>query len=40
MHYNGRMYGKHHSKVVKIGSYVLAVVVIASMILAYFAGTL
>ena len=33
------MYGKHHSKVVKIGGYVLAIVVIASMILAFFAGS-
>ena len=32
------MYGKHHSKVVKYGSYVLGIVVIASMILAFFAG--
>ncbi|MDB5225120.1 MAG: hypothetical protein JWL87_72 [Candidatus Adlerbacteria bacterium] len=31
------MYGKHHSRVVKIGGYVLAVVVIASMVIAYFA---
>lgn len=33
------MYGKHHGKMVKIGSYLLAGVVIASMVLAYFAGT-
>jgi len=32
------MYGKHHNKVVKYGSYVLGIVVIASMILAFFAG--
>jgi hypothetical protein len=31
------MYGKHHSKVVKVAGYVLAIVVIASMMLAYFA---
>lgn len=34
------MYGKHHNKIVKIASYTLAIVVIASMVLAYFAGTL
>lgn len=34
------MYGKHHSKFVKIGSYVLAIVVITSMVVTYFAGTL
>lgn len=34
------MYGKHHSKIVKVGSYILAVVVITSMVVAYFAGTL
>jgi hypothetical protein len=33
------MYGKHHSKFVKIGTYVLGIVVIASMVVAYFAGT-
>jgi hypothetical protein len=38
MPYTRGMYGKHHSKFVKIGSYVLALVVIASMVLAYFAG--
>lgn len=31
------MYGKNHNKLVKIGSYVLGIVVIASMIVAYFA---
>jgi len=40
MLYTGFMYGKHHSKFVKIGSYVLGIVVIASMVVAYFAGTL
>lgn len=34
------MYGKHHSKIVKVASYALAIVVSASMVLAYFAGTL
>jgi hypothetical protein len=37
--YTGGMYGKHHGKIVKIASYALAVVVIASMVLAYFAST-
>lgn len=39
MPYNGSMYGKHHSKIVKVGTYVLATVVIFSMVAAYFAGT-
>ncbi len=34
------MYGKHHNKVVKVASYVLAIVVITSMIVTYFAGTI
>ncbi len=33
------MYGKHHNRVVKIGSYILGIVVIASMIIAFFAQT-
>lgn len=37
--YTDDMYGKHHNRVVKVGSYILGIVVIASMVLAYFAGT-
>jgi hypothetical protein len=39
MPYNTGMYGKHHNKVVKVGTYVLASVAILSMVVSYFAGT-
>jgi hypothetical protein len=38
MPYTLDMYGKHHGKMVKYGTYLLGIVVIASMVMAYFAG--